>query len=234
MSLRRKRASAGLGAARLVGRVPGTITRVGRAIHASSQSTAALDSPTYTAQTGDLLLVIATVSGTGRTLTPTSTGLSFTSIYAGSASFTTCTMGAWYAIAPDDTGRAITVTSSAASQAVTVTVVVLRGCAASPVDAAAAVGGVGSSTTPAVPSLTTVTDRALAFAVVQSNDDNYFYCSEVGWVTVKSITPTTARGMAIACREVPTAGATGTVTFEETTNGPDAIDYLTFALAAAA
>jgi hypothetical protein len=96
-------------------------------------------------------------------------------------------------------------------------------------------GPVASSTTYTPPTITTVTDSAMVVSVVQSFDDNALALSSAQSFTLLAggaaydYTGTVDASLGVASRTLTTAGTPTMPTWQQTVNGPDGWNAITFA-----
>ena len=194
-------------------------------------------------QAGDLVLMVAQQRGTGATLTISQAGgQSWTAEAAQSQ--TNCTIRLFWCRF-NGTWSANPSVNFSGTTCNTVVMHVFRPSNTSSVwqvDVAQVSGNFAAPASPytvTIPGITTITDGALVFAVWASTDDNTWGSLTGGWSTPGSAQYRNTQGSSgsrasqtHAYKVMTTAGASGNVSKNQATNGPDAGAYLIIAFKA--
>lgn len=232
--IRRKRANSIIGPARLTGW--SGLRMIGTPV--STYFISALSGSVNVANaTGHDVILVAVHCINGYTvLSVTSAGMTFTSLN----NMGNSRPAVFYGIVPDSTNpRSVTVNMDAAiSTSALITVSLLRAVDnVTPIDVADATDTSFVAADPiVVPEITTTIGRSVAFAVLNTNDDNSIdITSSPGWALASTYVGHTAMAasLSIAYKEVYVAGGSGDCTFDLVTNGPDSGKYFRFAFRAA-
>lgn len=217
---------------------PTGVQHIASAVAAVGTASARVTVPS-TVEAGDLLVIgcSATASSgswiNGALAAVGAPGVTFTKITS-AVNGVSRAMSFWWAEWPDGTSRDVTINGDTlgTSSNGRAFCSVLRGAdLADPIGTLSAPASVASNLEQAAPSLADILAGSVSFAAIMTNDDNTLTGpAESGWELIASANVGSTLAVAFALKEHEAAGSSGTATFTQTTNGPDAGFVCAFAI----